>query len=48
MPRRHALLPGIQQKKGAGAVGVLGQPRLPAALSEEGRLLVPRDAGETP
>ena len=42
----HRLLTGVEQEKTAGAVRVLGQARLPAALPEGGGLLVAGNAAE--
>ena len=43
--RRDRDLSGIEQHEAAGAIGVLGQPRLEASLTEQRRLLVAGDAG---
>ena len=40
----HAARAGVQHQERTGAVGVLGHPGLEAALAEERRLLVARDA----
>ena len=41
-----SLRPRIEQKKGAGPVGALARPRLPAALPVERRLLIARHAAD--